>query len=150
MRTPGWRWIVLVILLAGCGADEVAWTMMPAPIIMKDPRFDFARRVSPEDRDTDVRILYATTRAPAPAGARERYLSSAGDSVRLGVSKVQLGEPGWSFAELVESDRVSRVDALRPARVTLVQEFGVIGSDADGPSSRPSTARFLPRPPERP
>ena len=38
---------------------------MPAPIIMKDPRLDFARRVSPEDRDTDVRVLYATTRAPA-------------------------------------------------------------------------------------
>ena len=78
-----------------------------------------------------MRVLYATTRAPAPAGSRERYLRSAGDAVRLGLAQVQLGEPGWSFADLVESDRVSRVDALRPARVTSVEEFGVMGGDAD-------------------
>jgi esterase/lipase superfamily enzyme len=78
-----------------------------------------------------VRVLYATTRAPAPAGARERYSSSAGDAVRLGLSEVELGEPGWSFTDLVVSDRVSSVDALRPARVTSVEEFGVMGSDAD-------------------
>ncbi len=104
---------------------------MPAPVIMKDPRLDFARRVAPDDRDTDVRVLYATTRAPAPAGARERYRQSAGDALRLGMTEIQLGEPGWSFADLVASDRESRVDALRPARVASVEEFGVIGGDAD-------------------
>ena len=51
--------------------------------------------------------------------------------MRLGLAHVQLGEPGWSFADLVESDRNSRIDALRPARVTSVEEFGVLGSDAD-------------------
>ncbi len=133
MTVRGWSWALLALLgaLAGCGADDVTWTMMPAPVIVKDPRLDFARRVSPADRDTDVRVLYATTRAPAPAGARERYSASAGDAVRLGLSGVQLGQPGWSFAELAASDRVSSVDALRPARVTAVEEFGVMGSDAD-------------------
>ena len=66
--------LALVGLLAGCEAD-VTWTMMPAPIIMKDSRFDFTRLVAPDDRDTDVRVLYATTRAPAPAG-RSRALST--------------------------------------------------------------------------
>jgi len=51
--------------------------------------------------------------------------------VRLGLAHVQLGEPGWTFEDLVESDRTSSVDALRPARVTSVEEFGVLGSDAD-------------------
>lgn len=123
--------VALVALLAGCSQGDVIWTMMPAPVIMKDPRLDFTRLVAPEDRDTDVRVLYATTRAPAPEGARERYSQSAGDTVRLGLTHVQLGEPGWSFADLAESDRVSRLDTLRPARVTSVEEFGAMGGAAD-------------------
>jgi hypothetical protein len=74
--------LALVALLAGCEAD-VTWTMMPAPIIMKDARFDFARHVAPDDRDTDVRVLYATPRAPAPPGARERYRQEAGGRDKL-------------------------------------------------------------------
>jgi esterase/lipase superfamily enzyme len=128
------RLAVLIILglaggLAGCdsGADR---PMMPAPIIMQDSRFDFARRVRPEDRDTDVRVLFATTRAPAPEGAGGHYLRSPGDSVRLGLAHVQLGEPGWSFADLVESDRTSGIDRPRPVRITSVEEFGRMGSEA--------------------
>ena len=123
--------LLLVGLLFGCAAGERYWTMFPAPILMKDPRLDFTRFVAPENRDTDVRVFYATTRAPAPEGYPERYSRSRGDAVRLGLAHVQLGEPGWSFADLVESDRNSRIDALRPARVTSVEEFGVLGSDAD-------------------
>jgi len=105
--------------------------MIPAPIIMKDPRLDFTRFVTPENRTTSVSVLYATTRAQAPADAPQRYTRRPGDAVRLGIAKVQLGEPGWSFEQLVESDRTSTVDALRPARVTSVEEFGVMGSAAD-------------------
>jgi esterase/lipase superfamily enzyme len=114
--------------LAGCGDGE---TMFPAPILLKDPRLDFARFVAPKHHTTDVRVFYATTRAPAPDGYAERYSRKRGDAVRLGVAQVELGEPGWSFADLVESDRNSRIDALRPARVTSVEEFGVMGSDAE-------------------
>jgi esterase/lipase superfamily enzyme len=119
-------------LLAGCDSGDVARPMMPAPIIMKDVRLDFTRYVAPEDRQTNVvPVLYATTRAPAPAGAPEHYLRSPGDKARLGLAHVHLGEPGWSFADLIESDRTSTIDALRPARVTAVEEFGVMGGDAD-------------------
>jgi esterase/lipase superfamily enzyme len=123
--------IVFAALLAGCGDGEVRWTMMPPPVVVTDPRLDFARRVAPEDRDTDVRVLYATTRAPAPAGTRERYQQSAGDRTRLGRAEVQLGEPGWSFADLMASDLASTVDTPRPARLTAVEEFGVMGEDGD-------------------
>jgi esterase/lipase superfamily enzyme len=44
---------------------------------------------------------------------------------------VQLGEPGWSFDDLVESDRTSTVDRLRPARIASIEEFGSLGSEAD-------------------
>ena len=78
--------LTLLGLLGGCGTEDATWTMMPAPIIMMDPRIDFTHRVAPENRDTDVCVLYATTRAPAPPGGRERYLSRAGDAVRLGLA----------------------------------------------------------------
>jgi esterase/lipase superfamily enzyme len=123
--------LVLVALLTGCGKDEVSWTMMPPPVVVTDPRLDFARRVAPADRDTDVRVLYATTRAPSPPGARERYQPRPGDRTRLGQAEVQLGEPGWSFADLMASDVTSTNETLRPARLTAVEEFGAMGEDGD-------------------
>jgi esterase/lipase superfamily enzyme len=125
------RLLALTGLLAGCDATEVSRPMMPAPIIMRDPRLDFTRLVAPEHRDTDVRVLYATPRAPAPSGDDRRYLHSSGDKVRLGLAHVELGKPGWSFADLVESDRTSRIDTPRPARVTSIEEFGELGSEAE-------------------
>src|SRR5262245_11897859 len=123
--------LVLVGLLTGCGSDEVSWTMMPPPVVVTDPRLDFARRVAPADRETGVRVLYATTRAPAPPGARERYQQSAGEHTRLGQAEVHLGEPGWSFADLMQSDLTSTNETLRPARLTAVEEFGAMGEDGD-------------------
>lgn len=124
--------LMLVGLLFACGdAGERRWTMFPAPIVWQDPRLDLSRMVPPERRNTEVEVLYATTRAPAPEGSPERYGEGAGDAVRLGRAEVQLGEPGWSYDELVASDRNSGAGSLRPARVTSVTEFGVAGGDAD-------------------
>ena len=104
--------------------------MFPAPIVMRDERLDFARVVAPEDRSTIVGVLFATNREPAPEGAPERFSQRPGDEVRLGVAQVQLGEPGWSFEDLARSDRESRVEAPRPARVASVEELGAMGSEA--------------------
>jgi esterase/lipase superfamily enzyme len=124
--------LALVTLLLGCRDDgERSWTMFPAPIVVKDARLDFTRVVAPERRDADVDVFYATTRAPAREGYPERYSQSRGDAVRFGLAHVELGAPGWSFADLVESDRNSGIDSLRPARVTSVEEFGVEGSDTE-------------------
>jgi esterase/lipase superfamily enzyme len=105
--------------------------MFPAPIVMSDERLDFARRVAPENRDTQVRVLFATNRARASQDARERFSHRPGDAVRLGIAQVQLGESGWTFDQLVQSDRESRVEVRRPARVTSVEELGFLGSEAD-------------------
>lgn len=115
------------IFLLSC-SSSVVHTMIPSPILMQDERLDFTRVVLPEDRTTEVSILFATTRAPAPPGAPERYTSRSGDAVRAGVAKVQLGEPEWSFKDLAESDRTSRPELSRPARVLDVEEFGAFGA----------------------
>src|SRR5215831_18362149 len=120
--------LVLAGLLVGCDGGDVARPMMPAPIVMKDERLDFTRLVAPENRTTDVRVLYATTRAPGSSG---HYLSSRGNAVRLGLARVELGKPGWSFADLVGSDRTSSVDVPRPARVASLEQFGEMGTQAD-------------------
>ncbi len=116
--------LALATLLASCSGTAVR-TMVPSPIVMQDERLDFSRDILPESRGTEVRVLFATTRAPAPPEAPERYTRRAGDAVRLGVARVQLGEPGWSFEDLVKSDLTSRPEAPRPARVVAVEEFGV-------------------------
>ena len=102
--------------------------MMPSPIVMQDERLDFARIVPPANRGTEVSVLFATTRTPAPPEAAERFTRHAGDTVRLGVAQVQLGELGWSFDELSKSDRTSGLEEQRPARVVAVKEFGIAGA----------------------
>jgi esterase/lipase superfamily enzyme len=119
--------LALAALSASCSGNVVR-TMIPSPIVMQDGRLDFSRIVLPENRATAVSVLFATTRAPAPPDAPERYTHRPGDAVRVGVAQVQLGEPGWSFDDLVESDRTSRPEAPRPARVVAVEEFGVFGA----------------------
>ena len=104
--------------------------MFPAPILLQEPRLDFSRMVAPEHRHPEVPVFFATTRAPAPAGSAEHYLAASGDAVRLGVASVRLGEPGWSFDDLVESDRAGRRDVLRPARVASVEGLGIRGAAA--------------------
>src|SRR5262249_18932250 len=121
------------ILLLSCSGNVVR-TMVPSPIVMQDERLDFSRVVLPEGRTAEVSVLFATTRAPAPPDAPERYTSRPGDAVRAGVAKVELGEPKWSFDDLVESDRTSRPEVPRPAHVLAVEGFGVFGapgSEAD-------------------
>jgi len=119
--------LALAVLSAAC-SQYIVRRMVPTPIVMQDERLDFSQTVLPERRATEVSVLFATRRAPAPPDAPERYARAAGDAVRVGVARVQLGEPGWSFDDLVKSDRTSRPETPRPARVVAVDEFGTFGA----------------------
>jgi esterase/lipase superfamily enzyme len=119
--------LALAALSAAC-SQYVVRRMFPTPIVMQDERLDFSQTVPPERRETEVSVLFVTTRAPAPPEAPERYARGAGGAVRVGVARVQLGEPGWSFDDLIKSDRTSGPETPRPARVVAVEEFGVFGA----------------------
>src|SRR5215510_7738314 len=119
--------LVLTTLVVSCN-QTIVRTMMPTPIVLQDERLDFSRTVAPDRRVTEKSVFFATTRAPAPPEAPERYSSRKGDAARLGVARVQLGEPGWSYDDLVESDRASRPETPRPARVVAVEEFGIFAA----------------------
>src|SRR5262249_6304282 len=119
--------LLLATLVASC-SQTIVRTMVPTPIVMQDERLDFARIVAPDRRVTEESVFFVTTRAPAPPAAPERYASGAGDAVRFGVARVRLGAPGGSSEALVASDRASRPDTPRPARVVTVEEFGIFGA----------------------
>ena len=90
-----------------------------APRLPGGPRYRRPRPLRHHARAGPGRgLASATRRAPA---------MRCGSACR----EVQLGEPGWSFADLAASDRVSRVDALRPARVTVGRGVRRDGGDAD-------------------
>ena len=121
--------VLLALALAACTRDGEV--MIPPPILVQDERLDLSRAVAEQDRTAAVEVLYATNRAPAPAGDPAHYESGPGDGARLGSAEVRLGEPGWSFDDLVASDLTHRAeDEPRPAEVVSVRELGELGSAA--------------------
>lgn len=137
MRSLALTLLALAASLAGCAADPPH--LMATPVIYKDERLDFVAQVPPERRTTQVPIFYATTRQPVADGEAGHYNNEPNnDRVQLGVAHVQLGEPGWSFGDLVASDRTSTVDKPRPGRVERVE---VIGDVSRGASARTDAER---------
>jgi esterase/lipase superfamily enzyme len=113
----------LVLLLHGCAAVQPH--VMPTPAVMKDPRLDFTTALPAELRSTRLPVFYATTRAPAAPGEEGHYVNSKGKGVTYGVADVRLGDPGWTWEDLLASDRASTIDKPRVGAVERVTEFGI-------------------------
>jgi esterase/lipase superfamily enzyme len=112
------------LALAGCAVHP---HMAPAPAIFKDPRLDFEAAVPPHLRTTEVPVFFATTRA-AVSGP-EHFGNGTAASVQLGVAQVRLGEPGWTWADLLRSNVQSSAEKPRDGAVESVQVFGTAGAD---------------------
>ncbi len=112
---------LLAAALAGCGTVEPF--MIPTPAVFKRADLDLAPHLPPALRSTHVPVFYVTTRAPAAAGEPGHYLDSEGDGVRLGVAQVRLGEPGWSWEQLLASDAGDTLATPRPGAVESVEEM---------------------------
>src|SRR5262249_24221940 len=117
MRRLALMTLLALAAVSASSARRPVRTMPPSPIVTQHARLDFSRLVPPGARTTEMSLLFATTREPAPPDAAEHFTRRTGDAVRLGVARVQLGKPEWSFDDLIESDRASRPDSPRPARV---------------------------------
>lgn len=113
--------------LAGCATVEPH--LMPTPAVFKNERLDYAPRLPPGLRSTRLPVFFATTRAPATAGEPGHYINDPGDGMTLGVAEVRLGEPGWTWDDLMASDRTSTIEHARPGAVERVEEFGKARED---------------------
>jgi len=80
-------------------------------------------------RTTSVPVFYATTREPAPEGATGHYVNAYDKSLRLGIARVTLGEPGWTWQDLVASDRTGSTAKPRAGRVEGVEEIGLVARE---------------------
>jgi esterase/lipase superfamily enzyme len=127
MFRPAALLVLAAVLLAGCA--PIVPHLVPAPAVFKDPRLDFDRSLQPALRTTQLPVFYATTRA-ATTGP-EHFSNDAADGVNLGVADVRLGEPGWSWAQLLASDRVSDVHKPRDGAVEAVRTIGQAGRAAE-------------------
>ncbi|MBC5785625.1 alpha/beta hydrolase [Ramlibacter sp. USB13] len=110
-------------LLAGCA--PVVPHLAPTPAVIKDPRLDFARNLQPALRTTQLPVFFATTRKAVDGP--EHFGNGQADGVTLGVATVRLGEPGWTWDQLLASDLASSVAQPRPGEVELVQVMGTAG-----------------------
>jgi esterase/lipase superfamily enzyme len=131
----------LSLVFIGCATPKPH--MMATPVIFKDSRLDLVSFRPPELRTTKVPVFYATTRQPVAAGKPGHYSNMPGEEgVQLGIADVALGEPGWTFDDLVASDRTSSVDKPRPGRVERVE---VIGNVRTGEARTDAEREFVAR-----
>lgn len=126
--------LLLLVALGGCASTQPH--MIPTPAVMKHPDLDFAPRLPPALRSTELPVFYATTRAPVDPGEPGHYRDAKGDGVRLGVAQVRLGSPGWSWDDLIASDYTDTFNHARPGEVERVEEFGYYTADAVGEAER--------------
>jgi esterase/lipase superfamily enzyme len=113
-----------LVLLAGCA--PVVPHLVPAPAVIKDPRLDFDRHLDPGLRTTRLPVFFATTRKPSDGAGH--FGNEQADGVALGVAGVRLGEPDWTWEQLIASDLASSVDKPRPGAVEGVQVLGPAGA----------------------
>jgi esterase/lipase superfamily enzyme len=125
--TPQKALVLLLALGSLCGCATEPDILMATPLMYRDERLNIFAQLPERHRNTNAEVFYATRRAPVPQGEPGHYGKDPSESVRLGVSQIELGEPGWTFEQLVDSDRTSSVEHPRPGRVLGVSEFASEG-----------------------
>jgi esterase/lipase superfamily enzyme len=126
--------LALLVLFGGCASTQPH--MIPTPAVFKHPGLDLAPQLPTALRSTEVPVFYATTRAPVEPGESGHYRDAPGDGVRLGVADVRLGEPGWTWEDLLASDFTDTVTHARPGAVERVKEYGRASADGPGEAER--------------
>ena len=122
-----WRGLCCALLsvIAGC-ATTVTPYMTPPPMAYQLKRLDFEAALPVALRTTKLPVFYATTREPAAADEPGHYRNAYDKHLRLGVARVALGEPGWTWKELAASDRLDTTGKPRAGRVEAVEEVGLV------------------------
>jgi esterase/lipase superfamily enzyme len=114
--------------LTGCASAPPH--LMPTPVLFQDERLDFTPRLPAALRSTRLPVFYATTRAAASPGEPGHYVNAAGDGITLGSATVRMGEPNWTWDQLIASDLTNTIAHARPGVVERVDELGTLRADS--------------------
>ena len=115
--------IALALLAAGCATEP---HMAPTPAIIKDSRLAFRPRCRRNALDARARLLRHD--AAAVTGP-EHFGNDAAEGVALGFADVRLGDPGWTWDDLLASNQTSSVDKPRIGAVESVKILGSAGAE---------------------
>ena len=126
---------VLTALATGCATVEPH--LVPAPAIVKDARLSFEQTLPVELQSTRLPVFFATTRA---ATEGPEHFGNDSAPLTFGVARVRLGEQGWSWDELIASDRASSVDKPRNG---AVESIDIIGRAGDGGEPSEADRAFI-------
>lgn len=117
--------LIVLTTLGGCATEHPH--LMATPVVYKDQRIDVYSQTPPAAHSTEVPVFFASRRAPVEQGEPGHYAYKVSEEgMRLGVAQVQLGNPDWTFEQLVASDQTSKVEEPRPGRVLRIDEFGIV------------------------
>lgn len=106
---------LLVIHLASCGGAPKPQWLMPTPVVYLDGQVRPFEHLSLGDRRTASEVFYSTNRNPTG----DHYGNDVGGVLRLGVARMEIGDPGDDWEALV---RVSTTHPRpKPMPVRLVK-----------------------------
>lgn len=146
--------VLACVVVAGCASTPVDQVeLMPAPDVYGDGLLNPLPETTPFERIPYDGILYATDRAPASAGDREKYYANErGQILRVGVAQVQLGEEKFAWDKAREVSMLKARTENYPVRIASVDEWGMLGSSVpywadvdlmtEGPPPPDATGRF--------
>jgi len=114
--------------LMGCAGGIYSLPLMRPPGVFVDRVIDPLMATEAVSVPSDPLVLYATLRAPAASGTKDRFYSSErAAAVRLGVARVELGRSDITWAEARRISILKNGTDKYPIRVAEVRELGVLG-----------------------
>jgi len=142
--------LVVVMLMTACGESRVHYRSpdtgtpyYPPPAAFREISIGLGERMPETLRSPRVDLLFATTRAPAPA--KPDGLSGFSDEpdggLRLGTIGMNIGPTGTTWSDLIDWARLNE-QQIPPVRVSIstLEDFGFAGL---GNGESTSQARFL-------
>ena len=124
-----WRGVLCTatLVLSGCASGIYSLPLMRPPGVFVDRVIDPLMALETVSVPADPMVLYATLRAPAQAGTKDRFYSSdRAAAVHLGVGRIELGRSDITWTEARRISILKNGTDKYPIQVAEVHEFGVL------------------------
>lgn len=102
-------------------------TMMRPPVIIAEGVVDPFQSIHPIEMNERFAVLYATGRAPANSGDKQRfYRNQRGDRLRLGAGAIQVGGGDMTFDQIKQQFNSENRDQELALSIAEIDDFGFL------------------------